>query len=279
MLVSIVIPACDAQVCIGAALRSVLAQTQHDWEAIIVSDDGRDYLAHLAAHGVTDARIRQVSTGKVRSGCHRARNVGLAACLGAFVTQLDADDLFAPDRLARLLPLAQERGAAADNLVLRNAETGETLYRVMGDAPAVVELDIEGMMALTSPVVPLVRRDCMAPRVEGVELAEDVIANMQLIGSIGRLPVVPESSYVYNVTVGSICHQPGVAARFDEAYAGYIERLEAGDGYGLPDRLRPAARRGLQGKRELNRRYDAATAQGYAGTFQDFATDIRGGAM
>ncbi|WP_406853889.1 glycosyltransferase family 2 protein [Alsobacter sp. KACC 23698] len=276
MLVSIVIPACDAQDCIRAALASVLAQTYPDWEAIIVSDDGRDYLARLASQGVADPRIRQVSTGKVRSGCHRARNVGLESCSGAFVTQLDADDEITPERLERLLPLARERGAAADNLVLRDAGTAETLYRVLGDATAQVELDIEGMMGLTSPVVPLVRRDCMTPRVEGVELAEDVIANMQLIGRIGRLPVVPESSYVYNVAVGSICHQPGVAMRFDEAYASYIDRLERGDGYGLPDALRPAAIRGLAAKRRLNLRYDDATELGFVGTFQDFAAATRG---
>jgi len=96
MTVSIVIPAYRAQGTIARVVESVLAQTRSDWEAIVVSDDGTDYADALSATGITDERLRFVTTGRVGSGCHRARNTGLAAARGDFIAALDADDLILP---------------------------------------------------------------------------------------------------------------------------------------------------------------------------------------
>lgn len=275
MLVSIVIPACAAHDCLARAVRSLLAQTHARWEAILVSDDRSDYLSHLAGLGIADPRLRQVFTGGVRTGCHRARNIGLAAALGDFVTQLDADDEFTPQRLAQLLPLAQAQGAAADNLELRDAATGAALYRALGDMAGPIGLAPAQIVALTTPLVPLIRRDHVVKRVEGVELAEDVVANLQLAARIGRLTVTPQSSYVYNIHGASICHAPGAADRFDAAYAGYVARLRDGDGFGLAPDLRALAQAAFEDKRAMNAAYGAASAAGFAGSFQHFALEWR----
>jgi len=110
MTVSIVIPAYRAHATIARAVESLLAQTRTDWEGIVVSDDGTDYAPTLRAAGIADERLRFVSTGRVGSGCHRARNVGLAAATGQFVGSLDADDLLAPTYIATLHPLARASG-------------------------------------------------------------------------------------------------------------------------------------------------------------------------
>src|SRR3712207_138328 len=106
MLISVVIPACAAEATLARAVRSLIAQSWTDWEGIIVSDDGVDYEALAQARGFFDERLRFVSTGHVRSGCHNARNVGLAATRGELIAALDADDLFHPERLPRLAPIA-----------------------------------------------------------------------------------------------------------------------------------------------------------------------------
>ena len=43
----------------------------------IVSDDGTDYEAHLAAEGLRDPRLRFLSSGAIGGGASRARNVAL----------------------------------------------------------------------------------------------------------------------------------------------------------------------------------------------------------
>ena len=271
MLVSIIIPACQAQGTIGAALRSVIAQTHRSWEAIVVSDDGCDYLACLAAQGIRDPRLRTTSTGGVRTGCHRARNAGFKLARGDFTTQLDADDEWTPDRLAQLLPVAAEHGAAADNLVLRDAETGAMFYRALSEIEAPVFLDAAAIVRLTAPLVPLIRRDHVLARAEGVELAEDVIANLQLVARIGRLPVLPRSSYIYNIRSSSICNMPGAEGRFDCAYAACMQRLDKGDGFGLPQEVRRLAHGAFAERSALNRAFALAVAADFRGSFQHFA--------
>ena len=263
-------PACAAQDSVGAAVASLIALREPDWEAVIVSDDGVDYLALLAGLGIADKRLRMVSTGRVASGCHRARNSGLAAARGDFVTQLDADDTVTPNRLTRLLPLAAEFGAAADNLVVVDAGSGAVLRQALGETQGVVLLSGADIVALSTPLVPLVRRDHVLVRAEGVEHAEDVIANLQLVARIGHLPVTPEASYSYRIRANSICHSPGAAAAFEAAYSDYLDRLDSGDGFGLPYELRESARAAVVEKREVNRGFAVAVAAGFAGTFQHY---------
>ena len=264
-------PACRARGSIALAVASLIAMTEQAWEAIIVSDDGVDYLALLAALGIRDARLRMVSTGGVALGAHHARNIGLAQARGDFVTQLDADDAVTPDRLTRLLPLAAEYGAAADNLLAIDATTGEPLRSALGAVEALRFVTGADIVALPAPLVPLIRRDHVLPRVEGVELSEDVIANLQLVARIGRLPVVAEPSYLYRIRADSMCHSPGSTTAFEAAYTAYLERLDTGDGFDLPASLRVAARAAMLGKREVNRRFAAAQAAGFTDTFQHFA--------
>jgi succinoglycan biosynthesis protein ExoO len=271
VLISVIIPAYEAQSTIDRAIRSLIGQTWSDWEGIVVCDDGYDYEAFLAGFGVNDKRLRFVSTGKVRSGCHHARNVGLDFARGDYVTQLDADDFFTPERFATLLPLAASCGAAADNLLCKSDETGDVLYRVLGDTKALHLIDADRFFDLSAPLVPLVRRDYVRPRVEGIELAEDVIANLQLLDRLGVMPVTVSSSYVYQIAQGSICHAKGADDRFDKAYASYIDRIESGDGFGLSAEIRPKVSAGLRRKRDLNRAFSQALKKEPQLTFQHFA--------
>jgi glycosyltransferase involved in cell wall biosynthesis len=268
MLVSIVIPACDAQATIGRAVRNLIAQSWNAWEGIIVSDDGFDYAAHAAANGYGDARLRFVSTGRVRSGCHNARNVGLAATRGDLIGALDADDVFAPERLARLAPLAAEHGAAVDNPRVVSENTGATLGRAFGKD--VRALDLAGFFALNVPLFPIVARAHAQPRLAGIEYAEDVVANARLIDRIGRLPALPDPLFEYRVVAGSACHSDNSADVFDTSYGEILERIENGDGLGLSEAHREIAIAGFRRKRALNRAFATARQQDAALDFQTF---------
>jgi glycosyltransferase involved in cell wall biosynthesis len=94
-LVSVVMPACDEEAFIGEALASVLAQTYRPLEIIVVDDGSRDRTAEIAAaHG---ARVLH----RPHRGVAAARNAGLRASRGAYWAIFDADDVMAPERLAR----------------------------------------------------------------------------------------------------------------------------------------------------------------------------------
>jgi glycosyltransferase involved in cell wall biosynthesis len=271
MTVSVIIPACDVEAVLPRALASLTAQTHGDWTAIIVSDDGRDYAAFLDGRGLGDPRFTFASTGGIRTGCHNARNVGFSRANGDFVTQLDADDAFRPERLATLLPWAERHGAAADNLLMIDDDTEEDIGTVMDMQAETTLLDLAAFMRLNAPLVPLIRRDHVVPRVPGVEFAEDVVANIQLIDRIGTLPVTAASSYLYRIRSTSMANEGGAAERFERGYTDYIDRLEAGDGFGLQPGNRRVAADGLIAKRALNRAFMDAQKIEPGLSFADFA--------
>ncbi len=97
---SVIMPAYAAEKTIVPAARSVLAQTYENWELVIVSDDGQDYEKVLAEAGIADRRIRHLSSGQVRGGASRARNIALDDISTDYAAILDADDRFKPGKLA-----------------------------------------------------------------------------------------------------------------------------------------------------------------------------------
>ncbi len=265
-----IIPACDAQATISRAIRSLLAQTWAEWEAIVVVDDHFDYAALLRAERIDDPRVAFASTGRRRSGCHRARNVGLALARGDLVGMLDADDTFHPARLASLVPLAARAGAAADNLLVIDDRDGSPMYPALGPLAAPKSIGIAEFLRLTAPLVPLIRREHAQARTEGVEYAEDVIGNLRLIDRLGFLPVTPERHYQYRIRAGSIANDDRAGDEFERAYTDYIDRLSDGDGFGIADKNRAAARDGLIHKRNLNRAFSAAFQTDRTLNFQTF---------
>lgn len=84
-----------------AAVLSMLRQTEPDFELLVV-DDGSAGLTQqrLAAWARRDARIRLLRLERSH-GVTGALNVGLQAARGRFIARMDADDISAPDRLAR----------------------------------------------------------------------------------------------------------------------------------------------------------------------------------
>lgn len=273
-LVSVIIPCYRAEATLARALRSLLAQTQSDWEALIVSDDGHDYRPLVATAGIQDPRLRFVSSGGIGSGAPAARNAGLAAARGRLIAPLDADDLFLPERLARLTPLALSAGAAFDNLRVVEEESGEVLSQLFERSEDFL-LDAAGFFRTSVPLMPLARRELLRGWDPGIELCDDVALNLTLFDRIPRIPVTAEALHEYRVREGSICHSSDSGARAERGYNALLARLER-DGYGLSDpQLVELARRAIGAKRALNRAFMAAQAEEPALTFQSFV--IRSG--
>jgi GT2 family glycosyltransferase len=102
---SVVIAAHDAAATLAQTLDSLLAQTDPDWQALVVDDGSRDDTPLLiAAYAARDARIAGLRSSADGS-CHgvsAARNRGLAAAQGQRVLFLDSDDWIDPAHLLNL---------------------------------------------------------------------------------------------------------------------------------------------------------------------------------
>ena len=277
-VISVVIPAFRAEATVARAVRSVIDQSIDDWEVIVVADDQADYAAILRRVGIDDPRLHFVSTGCVGSGCHHARNVGLAAAHGDFIADLDADDLFLPSRFATLLPMARLQGAAADNMRVVADGTGEVIGHAFSADFSFRSLDTAALLDASVPLFPLVARQYAEPRAAGIEFGEDVVANLRLIDRIGSLTVAGASLSDYRVVGGSLCHSDNSAEKFENSYSNLIERFQHGDRLGLSPANAAAAHEGLLRKRDLNRAFAAARLKNQALDFQTFAASQRAAA-
>src|SRR5438874_6764230 len=103
-LVSILIPAYNAERWIADTIRSALAQTWPRTEIIIVDDGSKDETLSVARQ----FEAKNVSVvAQQNQGAAAARNHAFSLCQGDYIQWLDADDLLAPDKIARQTEVAE----------------------------------------------------------------------------------------------------------------------------------------------------------------------------
>ncbi len=102
-LVSILIPAYNAEKWVGAAIASALSQTWRQKEILVVDDGSTDETLAIA---------RQFESNDVRvvtqpnQGAAAARNKAFSLSRGDYIQWLDADDLLSPDKVAHQMQAA-----------------------------------------------------------------------------------------------------------------------------------------------------------------------------
>ncbi len=106
-MISIITPFKNAAPFLKECVESVLAQTETDWEWILVNDHSTDQ-GESILESFTDTRIRIVTNqGK---GIIDALNTAYSLATGKYITRMDADDVMSPRKLEILLTLLRENG-------------------------------------------------------------------------------------------------------------------------------------------------------------------------
>ncbi len=123
-LVSILIPAFNAETFIAQTLRSATAQTWPRKEIIVVDDGSTDGTLAVARHFAS----KQVSVVTQKNqGAAAARNAAFALSQGDYIQWLDADDVLAPEKIATQLAAL---GDSSTKKTLLSGPWGHFLYRV-----------------------------------------------------------------------------------------------------------------------------------------------------
>ena len=109
--VSIITPVYNAAGYVGDAIRSVQAQTFTDWELWLVDDCSMDESVNVISGFLDDDRIHLVKHTK-NKGAANARNTGIKMSTGRYIAFIDADDIWAKDKLEKELGFMARTGAA-----------------------------------------------------------------------------------------------------------------------------------------------------------------------
>jgi glycosyltransferase involved in cell wall biosynthesis len=259
-LVSVLMPAFNAEQYVRRAVQSVVDQTFDGWE-LILADDGSTDATAAAAGADRDPRIRILS-GEHTGLPAAARNRALTAARGRFIAFLDADDEWRPDKLR--IQMEVLAGEPVAGLVHTNAEVlrdGAVVSRAAtGDVSLWPDFQrlLEGNCLINSSV--LLRRELLErhgafdvdPVLRGTEdyelwlrlapltryafLDEPLVLYREHTGGISRRTREMELG-VLAAQERNLRRYPNERAKVDPKVLGVIGALRCL--YGLPGRGRP----------------------------------------
>ncbi len=109
-LISIIIPAYNAERTIIETIQSVQQQTFQDFEIIVINDGSKDQTLDLL-HNIKEQRLKVFSYEN--GGLSTARNRGIVHARGEFIAFLDADDMWTSDKLELQIEALQKHPEAA----------------------------------------------------------------------------------------------------------------------------------------------------------------------
>ena len=122
-LVSILIPAYNAEHWITETIQSAIAQTWPSKEIILVDDGSKDGTLAIAQKFASNT-VSAVT--QENQGAAAARNKALSLCQGDYIQWLDADDLLSSDKIALQMKAAEQD---SDKRTLFSSGWGNFMYR------------------------------------------------------------------------------------------------------------------------------------------------------
>jgi glycosyltransferase involved in cell wall biosynthesis len=224
MRISVVIPAYNASAFLPRCLKSVFAQTRQPDEVIVVDDGSRDNSAALAAE--LGARVISLPNG----GPASARNAGIQSASSEWIALLDADDLWAPEKLERQA-LAVDAGTVLVYTGIRIFDDNG----VRAEAPAVDAASAKKMLRYSNPIIPsttLVKREAILQLGgfrDGISGCEDWEMWFRL-RQLGQFKAIHGPLTDYYVHPKSLSSNPG---RMLQALDGFIDTTLLADLRGL----------------------------------------------
>lgn len=221
-LVSVIVPAYNAEAFLERCVRSVLAQTYPEIELVIVNDGSADQTLEIGLElKAGDDRITVIDQSN--QGLSGARNAGIAAARGSYLLFVDADDQIESDMVENLVEEASRNGS---EIVV----AGVTMVDVAGDALSTVSHEYavydeesywrnayqsEGDDSILYIIscgklvkASLFDGDCF----DVGKIHEDEFIIHRLISRANSISFVPNASYLYTSNESSITHTRSAAS-------------------------------------------------------------------
>lgn len=224
-LISLVIPVYNVQAYLRRCIDSVLAQTYENMEILLVDDGSTDNSGALCdAYAQRDKRVRVLH--KTNGGLSDARNVGIEAATGLYLSFADSDDFLAPTYLQHLYDALQRTGARMAISRLFYFRETEQVEKVLARQKAFASGAAAGQVTLLNAQQALenmlyqreispgafaklyYREDFTGIRYPKGKLYEDIVTTDLLIDRCKTVALLNEWDYLYLQRAGGIQGSP-----------------------------------------------------------------------
>ena len=225
--ISVIVPVYRVEKYLPACIDSILNQTFTDFELILVDDGSPDRCPEICDETAKrDARVRAIH--QANQGLSAARNAGIEAAHGAWLSFVDSDDFLAPDFLETLhdaavragadcvlcgVQLTDEAGQKIGQLlsVADGMRTGRSILETLCRAP-----EITYLVAWNK----LYRRDVFQTLRYPVGMQnEDTYLAAELFDTVQTVICVSKPMYFYRQRADSIMHTAVTTRNLDRMWA------------------------------------------------------------
>lgn len=228
-LVSVIVPAYNAEAFIGQTLSSVLSQTYRNIEVLVVDDGSQDRTAEIV-ESIAQRDERVILLQQLNAGVAAARNLAIEKSSGEYIAPIDADDIWYPQKLEKQVQCFLEAGSSVglvyawsvfideEGLIIGryNAHDFFTIHKLEGEVyTAMIYRNLIGNAS-----VPLIRRACFEQvggyncqlKEQDAQGCEDWDIYLR-IAEFYQFRVVPEFLVGYRQVTGSMSDNSTAMAR------------------------------------------------------------------
>lgn len=231
--ISVIVPVYKVEAFLRPCMDSILAQTFTDFELILVDDGSPDNCGAICdEYAAKDSRVRVIH--QENGGLSAARNAGIDAALGAYLSFVDSDDLIHPDMLRRMLAEIQNTNADICICDLQrfwesaqidpDAGEGQSCQHLSGRA-ACEALYSRSSVQFTVAPAKLIRKELFRGiRFPLGKYHEDEATTYKLLYRAKNVAVLPNAFYYYRQNPDGIMLTESVPRRRDtlEAFEGRL---------------------------------------------------------
>lgn len=242
------------------------ALSQGDVEVILISDDQNSY------QEIASDRIQHLSTGGIARGPSVARNIGIKAARGNYITFLDSDDTMLPGKLDAMVPLAEKYGIAISDFIIFH-EYDHSSHRV---APEIKRgfYPLEFYAEILNPLIPVFRADTIhnINYMENIRFSEDSSFNFHAILNNNGAYWLDVPLHKYFIKESSLSHKPESVSQATIGYMDIINNFMSDNC--IPPENKETLKEIYKRKIEVNEQFGKWKEKYEDSTFQEFIVSL-----
>jgi len=206
-MISVIVPVYNAEKTLKRLIKSLVAQTDGDFEAIFVNDGSIDKSGEILEDACRDEKNYRVITTK-NGGAAAARNIGIDKAKGDYICFIDADDVVSPNYLKTMRELAENNNADVVCTKYARNKTAD-FEKVVNDVKVIDNQESVDMLLRmeinNSPFAKLFSRKAVGEmRMPNAMVAEDLFFNYCVLKRAKRVVLNDSVLYSYITTDGSL---------------------------------------------------------------------------